>query len=126
MNREHANLILRMGLAFSFLYPPINALFDPNSWIGYFPQFLRGVGSDLVLLHAFGAVEIVIALWILSGWNIFWPSVAAALMLLSIVVMDFSEFQVVFRDLSIAAIAIALAIQNLPAFLRQSQPSHAI
>ncbi|HEY4526383.1 MAG TPA: hypothetical protein VJK53_00805 [Candidatus Paceibacterota bacterium] len=126
MNREHANLILRMGLAFAFLYPPINALFDPNSWIGYFPQFLRGVGSDLVLLHAFGAVEIIIALWILSGWNIFWPSVAAALILLSIVAFDFSEFQVVFRDLSIAAIAIALAIQNRPPLFRNSEPPHAV
>ena len=120
------NLILRVGLAFAFLYPPINALFDPNAWIGYFPSFLRGIVPDMVLLHSFGLVEVVIALWILSGWKIFLPSVGAALMLLAIVVMDFSEFQVVFRDLSIATISIALAVQNLPSFFRRSESQHAI
>jgi len=120
------NLILRVGLAFAFLYPPINALFDPNAWIGYFPSFLRGIVPDMVLLHSFGLVEVVIALWILSGWRIFLPAVGAALMLLSIVVMDFAEFQVVFRDLSIGAIAVALAIQNRPAFFRANQSPHAV
>ena len=126
MNRESANLILRIGLAFAFLYPPINALFDPNAWIGYFPSMMRGIVPDMVLLHSFGLLEVVIALWILSGWRIFLPSVGAAFMLISIVVMDFSEFQVVFRDLSIATIAIALAVQNLPSFFRRSESQHAI
>lgn len=109
-----AQLILRAGLAFAFLYPPINALTDPLSWIGYFPHFLRGFVPDPVLLHWFGIIEVVIALWILSGKYIFWPCLAAALMLLTIVVVDFQEFQVLFRDLAIAAIAIALAIMNVP------------
>ena len=126
MNRDKANLVLRIGLAFAFLYPPINALFDPNAWIGYFPPIMRGIVLDMVLLHSFGLIEVVIALWILSGWRIFLPSVGAALMLISIVVMDFSEFQVVFRDLSIASIAVALAVQNRPTFLRSSESSHAI
>lgn len=116
MRRDPANLVLRAGLAFAFLYPPLNALFDPDSWIGYFPHFMRGFVPDPVLLHSFGAVEVVIALWILSGWRIFWPSTAAALMLLAIAMLDLSQFQVVFRDLSIASIAIALAItaRNTP------------
>ena len=126
MNRDKANLVLRIGLAFAFLYPPIDALFDPNAWIGYFPPIMRGIVLDMVLLHSFGLIEVVIALWILSGWRIFLPSVGAALMLISIVVMDFSEFQVVFRDLSIASIAVALAVQNRPTFLRSSESSHAI
>lgn len=107
---DRTGLVLRAGLAFAFLYPPLNALADPNSWIGYFPPFMRGIVPDPVLLHSFGAVEVVIALWILSGWRIFWPSLVAAIILLSIVVFDPSEFQVVFRDLSIASIAVALAI----------------
>ena len=36
---------------------------------------------DEVLLHTFGIVEVILALWILSGWRIFWPSAAATLML---------------------------------------------
>lgn len=111
MNLERiANLALRIGVAFAFLYPPLNAIGDPNAWIGYFPPFVRGFVPDLVLLHAFGIVEVIIALWILSGWKIFWPSLAAGAMLLGIVVSNPSNFQVLFRDVSLAAMALALAM----------------
>ncbi len=105
-----ALIVLRIGVAFTFLYPPLNALIDPNSWIGYFPSFTRGYVSDELLLHAFGIVEVVVALWILSGWRIFWPSLIATAMLVGIVVFNLPNFQVVFRDLSIAAMSLALAM----------------
>ena len=104
-----AHLALRAGVAFAFLYPAINALFNPYSWIGYFPPFMRGYVPDMVLLHAFGAMEVVIALWILSGKKIFWPSLAATALLLAIVVFDYHNFEILFRDLSIAAAALSLA-----------------
>ena len=53
-----ANLILRLGVAFAFLYPAIDALFDPTSWFSYFPQFLRGLAPEPVLLHGFGLLEV--------------------------------------------------------------------
>lgn len=115
MNRAHAwwaDLALRIGVAFAFLYPPINALSNPESWIAYFPPFTRGYVPDEVLLHSFGALEVVIALWILSGKRIFWPSCAAAALLIAIAVFSFYNFEVVFRDLSIAAAAIALALMH--------------
>lgn len=111
MNLERAaNLALRIGLAFAFLYPPLNAVIDPSAWIGYFPSFTRGYVPDEVLLHAFGVVEIGIAVWVLSGWKIFWPSLVAMGMLLGIVVFNPSNFQVLFRDVSLAAMALALAM----------------
>lgn len=113
MNRDRwADFVARAGLAFAFLYPPINAISDPNAWIGYFPPFTRGYVDDLVLLHVFGVVEVIIALWILSGKRVFVPAAAAFLMLVGIVALDYTEFQVVFRDLSIAAIALYLCIKN--------------
>lgn len=115
MSREAiADLVLRIGLAFAFLYPPINALVDSNAWIGYFPQFTRGIVDDALLLHAFGVVEVVIALWVLWGKYIFYPAAAALLMLVGIVVFNLSEFQVTFRDLSIAAIALYLCVRHYP------------
>lgn len=105
-----ALLVLRVGVAFAFIYPPLNALYNPDSWLGYFPAFLHGVVPDLLLLHAFGVVEVVLALWILSGKKIFWPSLTAAAMLVGIVVFNPGNFEVLFRDLSIAAAALALAI----------------
>lgn len=110
-----ADLLLRLGVALSFLYPPVNALVDPYSWVGYFPAFLRGDGiPEMTLLHVFGAIEIVIGLWILSGKRIFAPSLAAAAILIAIVFFNLGDFQVLFRDISIAAMALALAVLNRP------------
>ncbi|MSR70473.1 hypothetical protein EXS62_00290 [Candidatus Kaiserbacteria bacterium] len=118
-----AYLFLRVGVAFAFLYPPLSAIFgDPYTWLGYFPQSVRGLAlslsngfvDDLLLLHAFGVVEILIALWILSGYKIFLPALGATVLLLAIVVFNFSQMDVVFRDLSIAAAALSLALINWP------------
>ena len=105
-------LLLRLGVAFAFLYPPIAALSDPMSWIGYFPPFILDLPLDpLVILHGFGVIEVIIALWILSGWKIFLPSLAATVMLLAIVVWNLNQFDVLFRDLSLAAMSLALALR---------------
>lgn len=108
------DIVLRLGLAFAFLYPPIDALFDPESWIGYLPQFVRGYAPDLVVLHAFGFLEVAIGIWTLFGKKIFLPSLAALGILIVIVLLNLQDFQIIFRDLSIAAIALALAIKNFP------------
>ena len=105
------SLLLRLGVALAFLYPPISALMDPYAWIGYFPSFITALPIDsTLLLHGFGLVEVVIGLWILSGRNIFIPSALATLMLIAIVVFNLSQFQVLFRDVSIAAMSLALAL----------------
>ncbi len=109
-----ANFLLRAGVSFAFIYPPIDALFDPYSWIGYFPKFMHGIAPDAVLLHTFGIVEVVIALWILSGKNIFWPSVSATLILLAIILFNPQNFQIIFRDVAIAAASFSLALSARP------------
>lgn len=110
-----AQLLLRLGVAFAFLYPPVNAVIDPYSWVSYFPSFLRDLPiGEMVLLHIFGAVEVVIGLWILWGKRLFVPSVAAFVVLALIVLANLGDFQVLFRDISIAAMALALAVLNRP------------
>ena len=105
------HLTLRIGLAFAFLYPPYAALSDPISWQAYFPAFVHALPlSPIVLLHAVGVLEVVIALWLLSGWRIRLPASLAAVMLLGIVVFNWPQLDVLFRDLSIVAIALALAL----------------
>jgi len=102
------HLLIRIGVAFAFLYPPIAAFIEPDSWVGYFPGFLMGIVPDAVLLHSFGIIEVIIGLWILSGKNIFIPSVLATAMLALIIVFNFSNFDVIFRDVSIAFASLAL------------------
>jgi uncharacterized membrane protein YphA (DoxX/SURF4 family) len=109
-----AHLALRVGLAFSFLYPPIAALRDPISWASYFPPFVREIADPILLLHVFGVIEVIIALWILSGWRIRIPCLIACALLVGIVLVNFNQFDVLFRDLSIAAMALALALWPEP------------
>jgi hypothetical protein len=115
MKNQTSDLLLRLGVAFSFLYPPLDAFINPYSWIGYLPRFIRGVLPDMVLLHGFGIIEIAIALWILSGRRIFWPCMIAAGILLVIVALNLRDFEVLFRDLAIAAMALGLALMHRPA-----------
>ena len=105
------NLILRIGVAFAFLYPPYAALGDPISWFSYFPAFIQALPiPHEVILHGFGLVEVVIAVWILSGKKVLIPSVLATIMLAAIVAFNLSLFDVVFRDLAIACMSASLAL----------------
>ena len=112
--RGAPELLLRLGVAFAFLYPPVNAIIDPYAWVGYFPSFVRDMGPEMILLHVFGVVEVIIGLWILSGRKVFLPSAVATVMLLAIVVFNLGDFQVLFRDLCIAAMALSLALMHRP------------
>ena len=104
-------LLLRIGVAFSFLFPPLAALSDPYSWIGYFPPFLTSLlpVPEMILLHTFGVIEVLLALWILFGRRIFIPSTIAVLLLLLIIAFNMPLFDTLFRDVSIALMAAALA-----------------
>ncbi len=107
---DYAHLLMRAGVGFAFLYPPIDALFDPSTWLGYFPPFMHGIIPAMLLLHSFGVLEVIIALWIISGKHILVPSIIATLMLITIVLFNLPDFQIVFRDISIATLSGALAM----------------
>ena len=70
---------------------------------------MRWIIPDTTLLNLFGIYELGIGLWILSGKKIFIPSALAALNLFGIVLFNLSQLDIVFRDVSIALVALALA-----------------
>ncbi len=101
---------LRISIAFAFLYPPFDGLMEPNAWIGFFPSFITAIPIDAhILLLGFEAVEVVLALWILSGWKIRIPTIIAAAMLIAIVSFNAADFRVLFRDVAVALAALGLA-----------------
>ncbi|PCI90295.1 hypothetical protein COB18_00890 [Candidatus Kaiserbacteria bacterium] len=102
--------ILRVGLAFTFVYPAVSAWFNSYAWIGYFPSFVLDiVGTyDIVFLHIFGITEIIIAIWLVFGKRIFWPALIAAGYLLAIILFNLNQFDVTFRDVGLLAMAGAL------------------
>lgn len=107
---------LRGAVAFAFLYPPLAALSDPYSWVGYFPGFLLDAvsPSELMLLHIFGALEVALAVLILLMRRPWLPALAAAVILIAIVVVSPPQFPILFRDVSIALAAFALASYHRP------------
>lgn len=114
MVRDHVSLLLRVGVAFSLIYPAVSGFFTPDAWVGYFPAFvLTLLGSEEMLtylLHGFGILEIVLGLWILAGRNIFYPAVASTVILFLIVAFNISLLDILFRDIPIMLMALALAL----------------
>lgn len=120
--RSLAQIVLRVGVAFAFIYPPIAALSDPTGWFTYFPAFIRALPvPELVLLHGFGLLELLLAAWVLSGWRIRIPATIMTLMLLAIVLFNLSDFDILFRDLAIAAMTLALALWPRKPFVHETR-----
>lgn len=105
---------MRLAVAFAFIYPAVSAWFDPDSWIGYFPGFLLTLAGNQseILLHGWGAIELMLALWVLFGVRVYVPSVLMAVALVAVVVVNPGQFPILFRDLSIALGALSLALVN--------------
>lgn len=110
MNNAHKNavLILKVGVAFAFLYPAFSAFTDPAQWLGYVPMWIGQIFPRETFLTLFSSFEIFVALGILFTNRIL-PPIVAGLVLATIVIVNPREFSVIFRDLSIACMSFALA-----------------
>lgn len=104
------SVLLRIGLAFTFLYAAIASFIEPDAWIGYLPIFLRHLIPATFLLNGFSIVEILLSLWLLSGKFLLYSSLLATLMLVGIILFNFGAFDIVFRDVAILFLATALMV----------------
>ena len=100
------SFLLRIGISFSFFYAAIASFITPTNWIGFLPNFLR---SDMILT-IFSIYEILVGLWLLSGWKVFYPAILSALSMLGIIIFNFGALDIVFRDVAILFAAVALAL----------------
>ncbi len=101
---------MRLGLAFVLGYVAWAAYVDSAAWIGFFPQWLRRLIPAGPLLSLFSGYEIVLALWLLSGWKIFWAALLAALTMFGIVAFNLGAMLIVFRDIAIGCAALSLSV----------------
>ena len=109
-NKLNPSLLLRIGLAFSFLYPAFSSLTEPSNWIGFFPMSLRAVIPAPALLYLFAGYEIMLGLWLLSGRRLGMSSLFAFATLAGVVVLNLGALDLVFRDVGLAFSAAALAL----------------
>jgi len=108
--RFDASLFLRLGLAFAFIYVAVSAFLNPDAWIGFIPGFLGSILSRDYILYAHETVNLILGIWLLSGWKTFWAAVIAALSLAAIVLGNLGAFIIVFRDVGLFFAAVALAV----------------
>lgn len=101
------SLLLRIGLAFTFIYAGISSLTEPNNWVGYLPAFVPD-DQRLNLLKAFSIYEILLAVWLLYGRYVKFAAATAAATLTGITLVNLSIFTVTFRDVGLAFAALAL------------------
>jgi hypothetical protein len=105
-----ASLLIRLGLAFAFLYAAISSFQNPQSWLGFLPDWLTEASpiSPEAMLHAMSVVEIFLALWLLSGKLVKYAGLASALLTASIVAVDLNQLLITFRDIPIITASLAL------------------
>jgi uncharacterized membrane protein YphA (DoxX/SURF4 family) len=104
----NVSLILRIALAFVFLYASVSSFLSPNDWIGYMPRFMRGIVPDQLLLAGLSVFEIVLSGWLLSGFYVRYAALLAAAMLAGIVVLNPALLPITFRDVGLFIAALAL------------------
>lgn len=106
--------LLRFGVAFTFLYASISAFINPAPWLAYFPDFMKLMVPEHVLLVTWGGGELIIGLWLLSGYRIFIPSILASGLMLGIFIFDFASMHIIFRNVCILSTSLSLAIISNP------------
>jgi uncharacterized membrane protein YphA (DoxX/SURF4 family) len=112
--KDHlASLLLRVGLASVFLFAAVSSLMHPVEWVGYLPTFLAKMHDAASLLKLFALIEIVLAVWLLSGKYLKYAAVLTSLMLVGIVLAQPSDFVVTFRDIGLVFMALALGVLSL-------------
>jgi len=103
---------LRAGLAFAFFYAGIAALVDWQAWVGWFPGWLLDLSpfsnKTTLALHSF--LDILLGFWLLSGRQLFWAALISFAVLAGIVIFNWNLMAVVFRDVALAIVALALAV----------------
>ncbi len=109
-NQKIVFLLLRISIASVFLYAAIAATLQPNNWIYFLPQFLVHLFPATTLLHVFSLFQLILSLWVLSGWKTLFAASLAALTLLGIITVNWGSIDILFRDFAIFFSAIALIV----------------
>lgn len=117
MRQYLAPLLLRVGLAIVFLYAATSSLVSPRDWIGYVPDFIQLLLPAEVVLVALSVVELVLAVWLLSGVYVRLAALVAAALLAGVTISNVSLLPISFRDIGLFFAALALA------FMKPRDPS---
>ena len=105
-----ASWMLRVALAIPFLYAAIAATLQPEAWVGFIPYFVRNFLPESLLLGIHSSLNVILALWLLSGWNTKYAAAVSALTLFVIIIANLASLDIIFRDIGLLLAAISLAL----------------
>src|SRR5476651_978209 len=111
-NSKLVTLLLRLSIASVFLYAAVAATLQPLNWIGFIPEIFYKIAPASTLLLGFSFYQLILALWILSGKKSFYSSLLAAITLLGIIVANWGDIDILFRDFAIFFAAAALTVNS--------------
>lgn len=111
-NQRLVSLLLKSGIAFVLFYAAVGSFLDPFSWVGFFPQWMRNLVDQDLLLMFFSVYEIVLGIWILWGKWARYAALLSAATFAGIIVANLNAFDLVFRDVTMVFAALALAAMH--------------
>src|SRR5262249_41574603 len=104
---------LRVGMAFVFLYASIEIYLNPSNILKYIPKFVLDIVPHQPFLDAFGVAEILLAIWLVSGWKGIYPAALSVAILIAICAFNPEYFQILFRNVAIAFGGLALIVLEI-------------
>ncbi len=107
-NSGAVSWLLRIGLAFVFLYAATASLQHPLVWAVYMPAFLTKAIASTTLIKIVAVYELALVVWLLSGKYVRYCALLCALTLAGIVLTNPSQLITTFRDVGLVFMALAL------------------
>ncbi len=106
--KDYSVLILRLALAFVFLYFGIDKFINPENWIGYARPLESLLPFSIALfILLLGVIETIVGALLLLGLFTELASIVAFIMLIAIIfTIEFNEISI--RDIALASIAFYL------------------
>ncbi len=110
-------LVLRIGLAAVFIYAGIHMFFDPQSWIGFVPDWVDKILDRQTFLHIHSGIELLLGILLLLG--VFLPFVSLVVFFDIVAILLFYGIDdITFRDFGLAMMALALFLAATKKFNR--------
>ena len=116
---SHNGFIMRIFLAFVFLWFGVSEIVDPTNWVSYMPAFISDLGMDgnfLVQIH--GILLVIVSFCLIFKLFLRYTGLLAVLVMFQIIfgLLLFSKFEIneiVVRDIGILGLAIGVWIGAL-------------
>lgn len=111
-NQKYATLILRLGIAFVFLWFGIDKFIHTVNWIGWVPQWMQALipFSMNAFMYGQGVIETIIGLMLLVGYKVRFASLLASITIAGVLIslIGTGQAEIMVRDTGLLAASLSL------------------